>query len=284
LEINLEIAPISIRGLKLMHANVGIRLLASLAVAACLLAANASLGLAVPMTITDPGLSGNTQADAWTNASLVVAANPGYGGFPGSAAWPGPINSITPTVGTNGDAQLNRLAGGALGGGPVPVTGSIYFGSFDLTANVDGGKLGVSDATPLANVANVVYQIQIGEATGFDFLNAVKPVLNYNGGSQALAATNLVVLEQVQNGSFNSPAGPQPIFINTYLLQWNTTALGPITSLSITFNAVQHAQLYQLRLDQSDVFVSVPEPASATLAGMALLGAFGLAWKKRRAR
>jgi hypothetical protein len=267
-----------------MQANVGTRFFATLAIAAGLIAVSASQAVAVPMTITDPGLSGNTQADAWTTASISSGSNPGYPGFPGSGAWPNPINSITANVGTNGDGQLTKTANGTLGGGPFPSTSSLYFGSFDVTANISGGRVGVNDATPLANVANVVFQIQIGEATGFDFFNGVKPVLNYNGGSQGLVATNLVLLEQVQNGTFETPVGPQPIYINTYLLQWDTTALGPITSLSVSANGVQHSQIYQLRLDQSDVFINVPEPASATLAGMALLGVVGLVWKKRRTR
>lgn len=237
------------------------------------------------MALIDPALPGSTQTDAWTSANLIASANPGYGSFPGSSPWPGGIGSGTPNVGNAGDAQLNRLGGGTFGGGPFPSGSSLYFGSFDITANINGGKLGVADATPVANVANIVLQVQIGEATGYDFLNHVMPVLNFNGGSQALAATNAITLEQFDTGdTFPAPGGDQPIYINTYLLQWDTTALGAITSFSVDFNAVQHAQLYQLRLDQSDVFQAVPEPSSVTLAGLALAGVIGLAWKKRRSR
>jgi hypothetical protein len=246
------------------------------------ISAQASFGA---MALIDPALPGNTQTDVWATADLTSTANPGYGSFPGSSAWPGGIQSGTPNVGSSGDAQLNRLGSGTFGGGPFPSGSSIYFGSFDITANINGGKLGVADSTPVANVHNIVLQVQIGEATGYDFFNHVMPVLNFNGGAQALAATTAITLEQFDTGTtFPAPGGDQPIFTNTYLLQWDTSALGAISSFSLDFNGVQHAQLYQLRLDQSDVFQAVPEPSSAALAGLAMMGVLGFVWKKRRTR
>lgn len=266
-----------------MKNSVWTRKVWRLAIAA-LVASSASVSFGA-MALLDPALPGNTQTDVWAPSNLTSAANPGYGSFPGSSAWPGGIASGTLDVGSSGDAQVNRLGSGTFGGGPFPSGSSIYFGSFDITANINGGKLGVADSTPVANIKNIVLQVQIGEATGYDFFNHVLPVLNINGGAQALAATTAITLEQFDTGTtFPAPGGPQPIYTNTYLLQWDTSALGAISSFSLDFNGVQHAQLYQLRLDQSDVFQAIPEPSSVTLAGLAMLGAVGMVWKKRRSR
>ena len=124
-------------------------------------------------------------------------------------------------------------------------------------------------ATPLADLENLVLQIQIGEASGWDFFNDVLPALSINGGS-AIAPTLTQLLEQFDSGTFEGPNGPEPVFINTYLLQWDLTGAGSIDDLSIAFNGVQHAQAYQLRLDQSDVYAPVPEPGTLLLTAVGL--------------
>lgn len=234
------------------------------ALGAALVAALAGSADAAPMDLIDPALGGNTAFDQWTNASLTTAANPGYGSFPGSTPWPGPIGSSD-----GGDAALERLAGGSSGGGPFPSGGSLYFGSFVQVANTDGGRVAITDATPLADLENLVLQIQVGEAMGWDFFDDVLPALRINGGS-AIAPTLSLVLEQFDNGSFEGPNGPEPVFINTYLLQWDLTNVGSIDDLSIAWNAVQHAQVYQLRLDQGDLYAPVPEPGTLLLTAVGL--------------
>jgi len=244
------------------------------ALAAVVLALGASRAVAAPMALIDPALGGPTQYDEWSTGNLTIAQNPGFPGFPGSAAWPSPIGSGT--LGSE-DAVLNKVANGT-GGGPYPASGSIYFGGFSGDINNPGGVLAVSDATPLADVAKIVFQIQIGEAWTYDFVNHELPRLSYNGGSQALAPTGDSLLEQYFNGTVEMPTGPEDVFINTYLLEWDVSALGPISGFSIAFEGVQHAQLYALRLDQ----YAVPEPATFGLGGLALAGFVGLAHARRR--
>jgi PEP-CTERM motif len=226
-------------------------------------------------SIVDPGLSGNIDSDVWTNAGLTGAANPGYGGFPGTSAWPGPIQSSQ-----GGDAGLVKVANGA-GGGVYPISSGLYFGGVSSVGNTLGGTLAVQDATALAGLANVVFQIQIGEALGYDFFNHALPVLSYNGGSQNLAATVWQVTDQTPNGTFPVPGGgTAPIYINTYLLQWDLSGISGITDFSISFSGVQHGQVYALRLDQSDVYgnggtaPAVPEPASLALLGCGVAALF----------
>lgn len=223
--------------------------------------------------IQDPGLPGTTQYDAWT--TLHSAANPGFPTFPGSGAWPGAIGSNL-----GGDAELTKVANGA-GGGPFPAGGSLYFGGFSGDINTFGGTLSVGDSTPVADLANLVLQIDIGEAATYDFFDHVLPVLNLNGGAQALAASYAVITSRVSTGVFQTPEGPEEVYRNVHLLQWDLSGISePITSFSIAFSGAQHAQIYGMRLDQSDVFASlaptqaVPEPASMALllVGVAALG------------
>lgn len=256
--------------------------LCRLAVAAVVLS-TAQVSLAA-MALTNPTLPGTTQRDFWSLARLSTVESAGYGSFPGFGAWPGAIASSTANVGTDGDAGLVKIGNGP-GGGPFAGGGSIYHGGTSAAQNVLGGTLGVQDATPVAGVSNVVFQLQIGEANGHDLFNGTLPVLNYNGGAQALVASYSAVIGHEYAGTFPDPlGGPDlPLYTNTYLLQWDLTGLGA-TALNVTFQGVQHSQVYQLQLDQSNVFQAIPEPSSVVLAGLAMLGVVGMGWKKRRSR
>ena len=107
---------------------------------------------------------GSSSFDGWNN--LNSATFSGYGGFPGSSAWPAPIGS---NVGGSADAELSRVAGSPTGGGPFLSSSSIYFGNFAQVPNALGGTLRVADSTPLAGLQTLIFQIQIGEVLGYDF-------------------------------------------------------------------------------------------------------------------
>ena len=213
--------------------------------------------------------SGSSGSDAWVN---VNSANFfGYGGFPGNSPWPAPIGSN----GTgSGDADLSRVAGSPTGGGPFLSSSSIYFGNFSQIPNALGGTLRVSDSTPLANLKTLVFQIQIGEATGYDLYSA--PALKINGGSSIVNPLFSGILNRFQSGTFPSPATglDEPVYVNTRGYQWDVSSLGAITSFAIDFSGVTHSQIYGLKLDQSSSVFStavIPEP---NVGGLVLAGAF----------
>lgn len=223
--------------------------------------------------------TGTSTTDGWANINSVNYS--GYGGFPGSSAWPAPIGS---NVIGSGDADLNRVAGSPTGGGPFLSSSSIYFGNFVQVANALGGTLRVSDSTPLANLKTIVFQIQIGEVMGYDFYNPTgAPALQVNGGSTVVTPLYFGVLDRYQTGTFPSPAtgNDEPVFVNTWGYQWDVSSFGPISTLSIDFSGVTHSQVYALQLDQGSTLFNVaiiPEPG---IAWMLLCGA---CWSLARRR
>lgn len=216
-----------------------------------------------------PDLAGATSYDGWTSLSRYTY--PGFPSFPGTADWPRPLAPLAPG---SGDAEITRLAPAAGGtGGAYPAEESLYFGSFLQIPNALGGTLRVGDPTPLGGVKTVVLQIQIGEVEGYDFVSpGGAPALKVNGETVGRASFPPVLINRFQSGTFPSPETDldEPVFVNTWGFQWDVSSLGPISSLGIDFSPVTHAQIYAVRLDQSDAIQSgaVFVPRFLALAGV----------------
>lgn len=215
--------------------------------------------------------SGTTSFSAWSNVNSFNY--PGYGSFPGNQPWPAPIPA---TQGSTSSA-LNRIIGSPTGGGPFLAAESIYFGSFAQVPNALGGTLRLSNSLSLTNLKTLVFQIQIGEAMGYDFFNpSGVPKLTFNNNSYISAVfTNLV--NRYQNGVFPSPetGKDEPVYVNTWAYQWNITNDLNITNYAVDFSGVTHSQVYAMRWDSTSILQNapvIPEPSTLSLLLLVVVG------------
>src|SRR5690606_7518639 len=153
-----------------------------------------------------------------------------------------------------------------------PSSSSLYFGGMSDARNNYNGTLAVIDTTPVSGLANVVFQIQIGEIWGYDFWDgdgdgaSDLPLLSYNGGAQNLPATYAAITHHILSATYDTPTSEVPVYIHTFLLQCDLSSVAESSpEFSISFSDVPLAQVYPTRLDQSDTFSVVPEPAALGL-------------------
>lgn len=258
-------------------------------------------------------LNGTKKDDGWYNLSatvktktvdgtpVTIAGIPG-GGFPGMAPLPNVVSQVKSD--TDDSATFRKVNNGATGGA-FPSSESLYAGSFSGAYNVNGGKLGVFETAPVDNLANVVFQVEIGGANGYDFYQpSVGNTTTVGGASThaagALAVTNYFptlnltfsnnttaqltanwaeLTTKGENGTTSAGGTEEPIYINLYAFQWDLTGYSNISSFNVSFDVVAHSQTYAARLTQSDIFnqvvaVPVPEPESYAMifAGLGLIG------------
>jgi len=232
------------------------------------------------------GLGANSTFAIWNTVNSPTLT--GQGSFPGATMW-GPQNSQAGS--TDSNAKLIKVANGPTGGGPYGAGGSIYFGGFSGNANVNGGTIAVSTTVPIADLQSVLFQVQIGEASGYDFFNDTLPVLNYTltGSStiHTLTASSSSLYDKFNNGTVEMPTGTEVIWVNSYALWFDMSDVeGTVSSFNVAVTGVQHSQVYGLSLQQGDeafsasmLPVAVPEPSAALLGG---IGALALLRRRRK--
>ena len=199
-------------------------------------------------------LPGNTETSGWKNlrnSNPFWSANGYTTTFPGAAPWPAPI--LANVAGSQGSAVFMKTSGNG------------YFASQAIYDGGGAGTFSISDTSPLANLATVVFQLDTGTSFG------VQPTLNYNGGSQALAA-NWFAQGHGNHLTFNFQTG-QSFPTQNRAWQWDLTGLG-VTSYEITWGSVtnNHLTQYEINLSTGDsVLQVIPEPSSSLMAGLASL-------------
>lgn len=234
--------------------------LVALAAACCLLANARAAFLLV-------SLPGESSQSLWTG--LTAANYPGYPTYTTSTSpWP---SAITPTGGAVGPA-FNKVSG--LG---FPSNGGgIYVGG--LTSGT--GTFAVSTTSPLADLETIVFQLEI-EGVGASWGSVFSALsLNYNGGSQALAANWTQEVSAINTGTMFG----QPSTRFTLAFQWDLSAVvDPITSLNLVWTGAEHSITSNLQLNQGDTMAQVvPEPSTWFLLLLGA-GAAGI-WKMRASR
>lgn len=196
-------------------------------------------------------LPGNSESAEWANlknAPPYTGAGGASSFFNSSAAWPAPILG---NAGATSSAVFSKISGGG-----YFATASVY----------DAGVAGIyslSDNSPLTNLATLVFQIDAGTTIG------VLPTLNFNGGSQALAAD--FFLSVPGNYTASGPSGSVPT--NNRVWQWDLSSISDITSYEIRWGSTtnNHLTQNQINITAGDTFTQViPEPSSMLLSVLAL--------------
>lgn len=209
-------------------------------------------------------LTGTTKSEGWQK--LTSSLYPGNGGYPGNALWTGTplVSKVGPDAGAS---SLVKLFNGT-SGGPYPGSASIYFGGSGSTPNTFGGTLAAqaSGSGLVSGVKTIVFQADIGEAWTYDLHDDDEPVLTYttSAGSFQLSPVHSSLYSRYDNGQVLMNGVWEDLYINSRAYQFNLNGISGILSISVSFDGVEHAQLYGIGLQQSDVQATssvLPPPA-----------------------
>ena len=186
-------------------------------------------------------LTGNTEFEGWSE--LTGENNPDLLGFFGNTIpWRDAIAPNEP--GSAGSATFGKDSG--IG---YPASSSIY--NFSINP-LGEGNYAVRDMSPIADLETIIFQLDLGG--DFSTFKA-KPVLNYNDGSQDLAADFYSLTPG--NFTFADPneeaQDPLPTFNHAF--QWDLSEVDSnINSYEIVWTTGAHSSNYAMQLDSGDTF------------------------------
>lgn len=149
------------------------------------------------------------------------------------------------------------------------------------------GEVGISTTNPDGLAWGTAAGRQIGELTDFQSWAPTLHITLIGGMTLELDAHTGAVIAKGSNGTIQMPTGPggtlidEEIIINLYDFSWDLSAIeGEIESFVITFDAVEHSQIYALRLDQGAG--AIPEPSTYALLIGAGIAAIAMLRRRNR--
>lgn len=229
-------------------------------------------------TFIDPTYPGASKYDGWANLDKdhYPQVDYGYGtGYPYTAAWSSPIASNTSGSGT---AVFNKVSGSG-----VPSDGFIYSAlasPTNFSPSAVAGTFSITESSPLAGITTALFQIEIGYVPliGSGFATGYTPTLTYNlvgGGSGSLIASSNLLY----SGIFEDPTYGE-YTADIWAFEWDfTSVIGEISSFDITFSTTNHAQIWEMQLNQG----VVPEPSTWALIGFGAILLLGRNLRRRKA-
>ena len=200
-----------------------------------------------------PGTSETSTWDQLDNSNPYWADNGYPTTYPGAAPWPA---SIAPNgAASTGDAEFMKVSGGG------------YFAGSSIYDAGSSGTFSVTDTSALAGLSTIILQVDAGTPVG------VAPVLNYNGGSQALAAGFFAVVDGDHETVDFGTGATSPTA--NHVWQWDLSGLG-VSSYEIVWGSTadNHLTQYEISLTAGDTYApvqGVPEPSAALLGAATLL-------------
>lgn len=211
--------------------------------------------------VDPPSPTASSFSEGWQQLTKTAYSLTTYN-FPGFGFWPDLVSQTGPNTGLN---KIHKVSNGP-GGGPFPASASIYYGGTSAVVNTAGGELAIQNSVGgvLSGVKTIVFQIDIGEAWLYDFHNGDAPELTYytsTSGPHTVSAAFASHYKEVYNGQVLMDGVMEDLNINSYAYQFNVS--GAVTSFSINFEGVQHAQFYGAGLQQFNETTAVsllPEP------------------------
>lgn len=255
------------------------------ALAAALLTVSAQAATTVNGVTLAPisGLGSGSSYASWTDMSSQSISGTGTF-FTATNPWAGPVASQS-NVNDSSTALIKKANGSS--GAPYAASASMYYSGMSDVVNNNGGTLALTTSNPLAGLQTVIFQIQIGEAWGYDLYNDALPALSYSvgGNSFSLSASGSSVYDKFNNGTVPMPTGDEDVYINTYAVWFDLSGVaGAIESFEVSWTGVQHAQIYGLAIQQGSeaVTASILPPAAIPEPSALLLGSVGLLFLFRR--
>jgi len=216
-------------------------------------------------------VAGFAQANSTDAAFTDVADSVAFDGF----------NALTSSRITT--AQLvagiaSNVAGSDGGAVLARTSGAHYPASAGIYSFTTGSTFTVNVADAAEGLTSIVFQSFVNVDTSQNVFGLLSPTtlptLNFNGGTQAIAATSLVTQNLGYTDFFTGEfVESNPNNPNYALFTWDLSAIDvPIESFKLNFGLDVHSNALAFQLDQAVAAVPEPQTYALLLGGLGVVG------------